>query len=52
MGDIPTEVSKDERTWRFEEYFEIRHVDVEIGVLPSAFSSCICPMLPQYDVLE
>ena len=37
MPDLSTAVNKDERSWRSEERFDIRHIDVEFGVWPTGF---------------
>ena len=32
-----TAVNKDERSWRYEEHFDIRHGEAEFGVCPAGF---------------
>jgi hypothetical protein len=45
-------VNKDEKSWRSEECFDIRHGDAEFGVCPAGFWSCCGPIFSHYDVLE
>lgn len=45
-------VNKDERSWRSEEHFDIRHGDAEFGVLPAGFLSCFGPVFSHYNILE
>jgi hypothetical protein len=44
MPDMLTAVNIDERSWRYEECFDIRHRDAEFGVCPAGF----CLSLIQY----
>ena len=43
-------VNKDERSWRSEECFDIRHGDAEFGVYQAGFWFCFGPEFPHYDV--
>ena len=45
-------VSKDEKSWRDEECFNIRHGDSEFGDCPASFWSYFGPIFPHYDILE
>ena len=45
-------VNKDEKSWRSEEPFDIRHGDAEFGVCPAGFQACFGPVFPHYDILE
>ena len=41
-------VNKDERSWRSEEHFDIRHGDAEFEVCPVNFQSCFSLVFPHY----
>jgi hypothetical protein len=41
LPHLPTAVTKDERSWRSEEHFDIRHGDAESEVCPAGFWSSL-----------
>lgn len=41
-------VNEAERSWRFEEHLDMRHVGAEIGVNHAGFRSCFCLIFPHY----
>ena len=41
-------VNKAERSWRYEECFDIRHGDAEFGVRQTSFQSCFGLVFPNY----